>query len=208
MERIDPRTQRSGITTLRPSRYPHRHKMIEDGDQFIILLKWHPDSLECWDRTVTIARSNLPRAQVVRNDFRHMEQFAATCKIARTNYLLFMGNWTKKSLRSYGAPAVRNDHFIMPPEGPTRWRAFIAETRWNDRLKREVFVGWWTVSQLTPAKSKGEQEKFFRAFQQERDIGQGFIRRHQVPGRFRNNRWNGWLYRRRTFLEKAEEVVE
>ena len=64
------------------------------------------------------------------------------------------------------------------------------------------------MSQLTPGKCKGEQEKFFRAFQHERDVGQGFIRRHQVPGRFRNNRWNGWFHRRRTLLEKAEEVVE
>jgi hypothetical protein len=137
-----------------------------------------------------------------------MEEFAATCKTAHTNYLLFMGNWTKKALFSTAAPAIRNDYFIMPPEGPTRWRAFIAETRWNDRLKREVFVGWWTVSQLPPAKAKGEQEKFFRAYQQERDIGQGFIRRHQIPGRFRNNRWNGWLHRRRILLEGAEEAVE
>ena len=118
MERIDARTQRSGIANLRPTRYPQRHKMAEKGDQFIIILKWQPDSLECWDRTVTTARSNLPRAQVVRNDFRHMEEFAATCKTARTNYLLFMGNWTKKVLFSTAAPAIRNDHFIMPPEGP------------------------------------------------------------------------------------------
>jgi hypothetical protein len=208
MDRIDDRRIRSGITTLHPNRHPFRHTLVEAGDQFIHLLKWHSDSLDSWDQTVTAARSSLPRALAARNDFRHAEQFAATCKDAFANYLRFTGSWTKAALQSNGAPEIRNDYFIMPPEGPTRWRGFIAETRWNDRLKREVFAGWWTVAELTPGKGRGEQQKFYQVYQQEWDFGQGLLRRPQLPGRYRHNRRNGWFHRRRALLEQIAEVVE